>query len=70
MIEQHVSVRKAGCDAAGDFVRLAGTGVPMPRVTAPYELKSCMEEGRGITRGAVEIAWMDQQTVQRKKREV
>ncbi len=69
--KQYLSQRKAGYDAAGDFVRLARADSRMPDVPTWDELKSYMQGRREsyMAMEAGELVWKDYQATERKKQE-
>ncbi len=67
--KQYLSARKAGSDAAGDFVRLARADATMPDVTSRDELKSYMGSRRDSydAMEAGDLVWKDFQAALKKQ---
>jgi hypothetical protein len=68
--KQYLSARKAGNDAAGDFVRLARADLTMPDVTTRDELKSYMGSRRDSydAMEAGDLVWKEFQVAVRKQK--
>ena len=67
--KQYLSARKAGSDAAGDFVRLARADATMPDVTTRDELTSYMGSRRDSydVIEAGQLVWKDFQVAVKKQ---